>query len=80
MSTQDWLIEWFATNSPADKDEALAHLDDNYFDLGWIDSFQFMLFLVDIEEHFAISLDNEAFEDRAFATIKGLSRIIDAAR
>ena len=44
-----WLSDWFANRAGISADEVNRHLGDNYFDLGYIDSFGFIELLDAIE-------------------------------
>ena len=35
---QEWLINWFAQNAKADREELYKNISENYFQLGYIDS------------------------------------------
>jgi acyl carrier protein len=73
---KSWVVNWFIKNSNIEEDKIYQSLSSNYLLDGWIDSFKFISFITDIEEHFNITFSNEEFQDRSFATIKGLSEII----
>lgn len=80
-STQEiekWIISWFIENSDAPENEISEKLDSNYFEEGWIDSFRFIEFLQDLEDHFGVELDQDSFTDRKFATILGMVQILDS--
>ena len=76
MNSKKWLINWFKKNSLIKIREIEQHLDENYLENGWIDSFKFILFITDIENNFKIKFSNDEFQNRKFATINGLSKII----
>ena len=38
MDYLEWVINWFSENGKVSSDEIRNHLDDNYFELGYIDS------------------------------------------
>ena len=76
-SVKDWIIEWFVRNANVDIDSVKNHLNDSYFDLGYIDSFGFIALMADIEERFGIQLANDQFEDRSFSTIQGMANILE---
>lgn len=76
MDYQEWVINWFVKHSSATKEVLEKNKDVNYFDMGYIDSFEFIELIGDIEE-LGIELDNACFEDRKFATISGLSEILN---
>lgn len=75
MNFQDWVIKWFMKHALISESELILHKDENYFDLGYIDSFEFIELLSDIEE-LGVELGNEQFEDRRFSTISGLIAIL----
>lgn len=77
MDVRNWLIEWFINHTVVKRNEIEANLENNYFDLGWINSLQFIDFLTNIEDHFDIMFDNQAFQNRTFSTIEGLVNIIE---
>lgn len=72
-----WLINWFVENSDFSKEVIENNLDSNYFEQGWIDSFSFINFISDMEEKFDISFSNDEFQNREFATVNGLAKIIE---
>ena len=74
-----WLSNWLSNRAGISADEVSRHLDDNYFDLGYIDSFGFIELLDAIETKYGIMFDNEQFEDRGFSTVSGMTEIILAA-
>lgn len=73
---REWIINWFEKNSTATRNDIESKQEENYFNTGWIDSFAFINFISDIEENFKISFSNDEFQDRDFATINGLVKII----
>lgn len=73
---QKWLVDWFSKNSSTNEEEVLLHLDDNYFELGYVDSFGFLSMIVDIQEKYDVELSNDDFIGQGFSTIKGLSELI----
>lgn len=75
----EWIVSWLADHAGILKDDVEKHLGENYFDLGYIDSFGFIELLDSIESEYGIQFDNEQFEDRKFATISGLAEIIAIA-
>ena len=75
----EWIVSWLADQAGILKDDVEKHLSENYFDLGYIDSFGFIELLDSIESEYGIQFDNEQFEDRKFATISGLAEIIAIA-
>lgn len=79
MSSLNWLIKWFKENGN-NVDNIEGHLDENYFDLEYIDSFTFIMLISAIEDELGISFDNAEFQKREFATINGLAKIIEEKR
>jgi len=76
MKVENWIIEWFDKNTIATKEELENDITHNYFDKGWIDSLQFISFITELENNFKISFSNEEFQNKKFATIQGLTKII----
>lgn len=76
MNYLDWVVNWFADNTEVSEEEIRNHLDDNYFELGYIDSFAFIMLIAAIEEELNTSFDNDRFQDRSFATVNGLVNAI----
>jgi acyl carrier protein len=78
MNIKDWLIKWFEKNSDLTKEEIVNNVSDDYLAKGWIDSFKFVSFVTEIEEEFKITFSTDEFQNRAFATLEGLGKIIEA--
>ena len=76
MEVDKWLIDWFEKNTVADKEELFHSKECNYFEKGWMDSFKFVSFIMDIENHFNVRFSNDEFQNRDFSSIEGLSEII----
>ncbi len=73
---ENWIIDWFSKNSEYKRDTIVKNKKENYFNLGYIDSFTFITFLSEIEEKYNIRFNNDQFKDKAFSTIEGLARIV----
>ena len=73
-----WIINWFNEHTPNLEVDLMNHLEESYFELGLIDSFGIIEFITAIEADFSIQLTPSHFQDRRFATIKGLANIIDS--
>lgn len=71
MDYLEWVINWFQEHGNASEDDLKEHLDDNFFDNGYIDSFGFIMLMGDVEEQYGVSFDNDRFQDRSFSTING---------
>ena len=80
METLTWIIDWFESNTNTTRNELENNIDSNYFEKGYIDSFDFISLIGDIEDEFGIQFSNDQFEDRTFSTISGLAKIIEAVR
>lgn len=78
MSTLKWIVNWFELNSDLSREEIEKNLQENYLTRGWIDSFKFITFITEIEDKFKITFSTDEFENRAFATVDGLNKIIEA--
>ena len=72
-----WIVKWFVENANADETTLKKDYSVNYFDAGFIDSFTFISLIGELEETFGIEFDNDQFVDREFATIDGLTGIIE---
>ncbi len=73
----DWLVTWFTENSTFEETEIRNVISESYFEKGIIDSFTFIQLISDIETEYQIQFANDQFEDRSFATIEGLTAIIE---
>lgn len=73
---QDWLIEWFDQQTVINNDTLRNNTDVDYLQEGWIDSMQFIGLISSIEDEFDIEFSNDEFQNRSFATISGLARMI----
>ncbi|MHA7733142.1 acyl carrier protein [Nitrosopumilus sp. S6] len=78
MNVNEWLIEWFERNSDLTRDEIQKNMFEDYLAKGWIDSFKFVTFVTEIEEEFKITFSTDEFQDRTFATLEGVNKIIEA--
>ena len=73
-----WIINWFYSKSSImSTKEIKKRINENFFELGLIDSMNAMELIIDIESNFNISLTHEDFEDDRFFSISGLSQIIN---
>jgi acyl carrier protein len=78
MNAKGWLLHWFEVNSDLSIEEIERNLQEDYLAKGWIDSFKFVTLVTEIEGEFKITFSTDEFQDRAFATLDGLSKIIEA--
>lgn len=74
---EKWLVNWLTVNGGNDGAEIEKNINESYFAAGFIDSFQFINMISDIEDEFDIEFDNEQFEDRSFSTVRGMAKIIE---
>lgn len=74
---KSWLIEWFSKAVGLSSKEIEENFSSNYFEKGWIDSFQFISFISEVEEKFGIRFSNDEFQDRNFSNLSGLEKIIE---
>jgi len=75
LSYTEWLIRWFETRYP--EGGQISDLTENYFDTARVDSMGIMDLVLDIEGQFGIKFNERHFQDRRFATIQGLSEMIN---
>lgn len=73
----DWLLQWFSENMGIVSEESRKHIDENFFELGYIDSFGFIMLIASVEEELHISFDNDQFQDRSFSTIRGFANALE---
>ena len=74
---EQWLIKWFADESDVPRDTIEQNREVDYLGKGWIDSMQFIRLVSKAEEEFGIEFSNDEFQDRSFATIRGLATLIE---
>lgn len=77
ISTKDYLIQWFSKETGLEIKEINNMAEKSFFEIGWVDSLLFINFISDIEQNFNIEFSNEDFQNRAFSTVNGLSKIIE---
>ena len=71
------MVSWFqGRDSSGDATSLEEQLDDNYFELGLINSLDIIELISDMEDHFEISFTERHFQDRRFSSIAGLSDLI----
>ena len=71
-----WLVDWFKKKNKSKGIDIEASGNDNYFELGLIDSLEIVELIVGAEKEFGIKFTDKHFQDRRFATINGLAEII----
>lgn len=77
MDVKKWLISWFLKNTNADEEEIKKNFSEDYISIGWIDSLKFIEFIDACEKEFNIRFSNDEFQNREFATINGITKIIE---
>jgi acyl carrier protein len=80
MDVQLFIIDWFVNKTGLTRNEILEKEFQNYFDLGWMDSFGFIMFLGEIENNLGVTFSNDTFQRREFSTINGLIKIISEVK
>lgn len=73
----DWMINFISDKSDLNGKEVTDLIQDNIFDKGYVDSFGLMTMIVKLEEDYEIQFDPDDFQDRRFATIKGLAELVE---
>ena len=68
----EWIINWFNKTVNVSK----AEVSHNFFKERWLDSFNTLLLISDIESTFNICFDDSTFNNEKFYTMLGLSEII----
>jgi len=76
VTVEEWIINWFSEQTGVSREEIQKNKNMSYFSMGWLDSFTFISFITACEEKYNIRFTNDAFLDRSFSTIEGLSKII----
>jgi len=69
-----WIREWFKNNSQGAETDFEG--TQNYIESGWIDSFQFLELISDVEEYFGMSFSDDDFTKEEILTMDGLVKII----
>ena len=69
---KNWLKCWFAQKGSLPETAE----DENYFQIGLIDSFGVIELIEELETTFSITFTEAHFQDRRFVTMKGLAEII----
>nr|WP_279381356.1 acyl carrier protein [Candidatus Thiosymbion oneisti] len=67
---------WFAGRTP----DLELDRDDNYFEVGAIDSFSVIELIENVENRFSIRFTEQDFQDRRFVTLSGLAELIREKR
>ena len=73
---EKWLLEWLAGRGPLPKPRIADNLPLNYFEAGLIDSFGVIELITDIENEFGIRFNETHFQDRRFAVVSGLAKLV----
>jgi|TARA_Y100000588_G_C13736590_1_gene703785 D-alanine--poly(phosphoribitol) ligase subunit 2 len=72
LEIQNQIANWISQNKNIEKVEHSV----NFFDSGYLDSFDMILLIEFCEERFSISFQEFHFEDRRFPSVDGLTTII----
>lgn len=76
----DWVLDWFVSNKGIDKEDLKQHLDESFFELGYIDSFGFIMLIGAVNEELGVTFDNEQFQDRSFSTLRGFANALEGRK
>lgn len=77
MSLREWIIEWIVENVGVDREEVLIHTEENYFELGWMDSYTYVGFISELEEHFHIQIAREDISNPISMSVEGMTQILN---
>ena len=81
MSTEfDWVVQWFTQRNSLGREEIAKNSQNNYIEMGYIDSFAMIELISQAENEFSILFDETHFQDRRFSSIHGISQIIKELR
>lgn len=81
MNVQNWMIEWFIKNGNNERQMIEDNLNNNYVEVGLVDSFGFIQLIADVEEEFKISFNDSDFVDEKLFTIQGMcERVLERAK
>ncbi len=69
---EDWLLAWIKSRNPGVE----LNKDENYFELGLIDSYGLIELIEDIERQLNIKLKQDDLTNPQFFTISGLAKIL----
>jgi len=78
MDVRRWIIDWFKENVGVEEDEIEEKYNENYLEIGWIDSFKFISFITEVENNFNVNFSDEQFQDRTFLTISGFINSVES--
>ena len=74
---REFIINWFLNNSTLSEADIEKNMEENFFDLGIIDSFGFLELIGECEEKLDIAFDDEDFQNDSIFTIKGLIGLVE---
>ena len=74
IKIKKFLINWFENKSKIKINK--NDLEKDYFNEEWIDSFEIINLIEDLQDKFYIEFNDKDFQHRNFSTIDGLSEII----
>lgn len=75
MVIKKFVLEYFEKKTKLNKEDLLC--DVNYFKEGYIDSLLVFELITTLENQFSIEFNDDDFQNRDFATINGVSKIIE---
>lgn len=71
-----FLVKWFEEKGIPPEIDQVNLSTINIFDSGLISSLEVIYLISDLEENFSFRFNEEAFQDRRFNTISGISEIV----
>ena len=71
-----FLVKWFEEKGIPPEIDRTSLSTINIFDSGLISSLEVIFLISDLEENFSFRFSEEAFQDRRFNTISGISEIV----
>lgn len=75
-NVKEWVINWFVNSANCEREKVEENFEQNYIEVGLVDSFGFLQLIADIEEMGTILSDKD-FENEALFTINGLIAILE---
>ena len=74
---RDFIINWFVDHGTLSGEQLKECMDENYFEAGIIDSFDFLSLLGACEESLGLTFQDEDFSDDAIFTINGMIGLME---
>lgn len=74
---REWVLNWFVAKTGIDIEQLLTEKENNYLDLGYIDSFGFLELVAECEKEKGIEFRDEDFGNSSFFSIAGFIKIAE---